>query len=119
MRGWLTFVALVACGNNGGGNGNGSNPGGGDGGVGVDAAPPEATCTPLSLVDTSSPTTTITDCSDQAALTAAAATGGTIVFSCGSAPVTIPITQTIMFAKDTVVDGGGLVTLDGGGTTRI
>ena len=117
----MTFVALVACGGGNGGNNNGSNGsngGSGDAGVTIDAAPPSATCTPIPLVDTSSPTTTISNCT-QASLVAAAATGGTIVFSCGSTPVTIPITQTIMFTKETVIDGGGMVTLDGGGTTRI
>jgi hypothetical protein len=45
--------------------------------------------------------------------------GGTIVFACGDAPLTIALTQPITFTQETVIDGGGRVTLDGGGATRI
>ncbi len=45
--------------------------------------------------------------------------GGSITFNCGSAPVTIAVTSAITVNKDTVVDGGGLVTLDGGGKNQI
>jgi hypothetical protein len=74
-------------------------------------------------VDVSTPTTTVgtgtaASCTE-AALQSAATTGGTIVFSCGSAPATITVTQTIMISNETVIDGGGTVTLDGGGATRI
>jgi parallel beta-helix repeat protein len=116
---WLCVVALVACGGGGshhdgdGGNGSGS----GDAGV------PAPVCTAPPLGDTSSPTATVgtgtaASCTNSALQTAANG-GGTIVFNCGSAPVTIAITQTVMFAKDTILDGGNLVTLDGGGATRI
>jgi hypothetical protein len=54
-----------------------------------------------------------------AALQTAATAGGVIVFNCGASPVTIPITTTVTFTKETVLDGASLVTLDGGGTTRI
>src|SRR6185312_13911188 len=49
------------------------------------------------------------------------AAGGTIAFACGSAPVTIPITQTLSARTDadTTIDGGGLVTLDGGDAVQI
>ena len=50
----------------------------------------------------------------QAALADRGGGGGTIVFDCGAAPMTIAITQTITFTKETVLDGGGTVTLDGG-----
>jgi predicted outer membrane repeat protein len=69
-------------------------------------------------VDTSQPTTVIgfngVPCTEQA-LRDAVAKGGTITFSCKSTP-TIPITQTIQFPvdKDTTIDGGNVVTLDGG-----
>ncbi len=45
--------------------------------------------------------------------------GGAITFNCGSAPVTIAVTSAINVTKATVVDGAGLVTLDGGGTNQI
>lgn len=53
------------------------------------------------------------------ALAAALASGGEIRFNCGSAPVTIPIASTLDIRTAATIDGGGLVTLDGQGTTRI
>jgi hypothetical protein len=53
------------------------------------------------------------------ALRLAADSGGFIVFDCGSEPVTITIDDTIVFTEETVLDGGGLVTLSGGGSARI
>ncbi|MBK8986457.1 MAG: hypothetical protein IPM39_10305 [Chloroflexi bacterium] len=54
-----------------------------------------------------------------AALTAALGGGGNVSFNCGPAPHTITLTagQTIM--TDTAVDGAGLITISGGGTTRL
>ncbi|MGH7295732.1 MAG: hypothetical protein ACRELB_12390, partial [Polyangiaceae bacterium] len=56
-----------------------------------------------------------------AALQAAVATGGIITFDCGSSPATVPVTSTLNLPidKDTVIDGGGSVTLDGGGAVQI
>ena len=56
----------------------------------------------------------------EAALDAALAGGGLVTFSCGGA-ATIPVTATksISAAAATVVDGGGLVTLDGRDAVRI
>jgi len=55
------------------------------------------------------------------ALQAAVAAGGVITFDCGSSAVTIRITATLKapINKNTVIDGGNRVTLDGNGTTRI
>jgi parallel beta-helix repeat protein len=53
------------------------------------------------------------------ALQAALSGGGTIVFACGAAPVTIAIPSPLTVTKETVLDGGGLVTLSGGGSSRI
>ena len=53
------------------------------------------------------------------ALNTAVTAGGAITFNCGSAPVTIAVTSAITVSKATVVDGAGLVTLDGGGTNQI
>lgn len=61
---------------------------------------------------------TITSCTETG-LEAALAAGGTISFNCGPSPVTIPITRVKEVVGNTVIDGGGLVTLDGGGRTRI
>ncbi|GIW02092.1 right-handed parallel beta-helix repeat-containing protein [Roseiflexus sp.] len=53
------------------------------------------------------------------ALAAAVASGGEIRFNCGGAPVTIPVTTTLDIRTAAVIDGAGLITLDGQGTTRI
>lgn len=57
------------------------------------------------------------------AFIAAVALGGTIVFNCGQKPVTITLDQPAKVFNDVnpdiVIDGAGLVTLSGGGATRI
>jgi hypothetical protein len=77
--------------------------------------------------DVSSPTTVIGDgtpasCTGDA-FVAAVAKGGVITFDCGPDPITITLTQTAKVFNDTapklVIDGGGKVTLSGGGTVRI
>jgi hypothetical protein len=78
------------------------------------------------LVDTSSPTTVVgtgtpASCTS-AAVVQAVANGGVITFNCGAAPVTITLAATAkVFNKkpDVVLDGGGKVTLSGGGVRRI
>ena len=54
---------------------------------------------------------------------AAVAAGGVITFSCGPTPVTIVMKETAKIRNATgpkiVIDGGGLVTLSGGGKRRI
>jgi hypothetical protein len=56
-----------------------------------------------------------------AELNAAVTAGGVITFNCGSAPVTIAVTATMNLptGTDTVIDGGNLVTLDGGKAVQI
>jgi hypothetical protein len=57
-----------------------------------------------------------------AAVVAAVAAGGVITFSCGPAPVTITMTATATVPTTShlvVLDGGGKVTLSGGGNTEI
>jgi hypothetical protein len=55
------------------------------------------------------------------ALNTAVGKGGVITFNCGSAPVTIAITATMNLPtnKNTVIDGGGKITLDGGHAVQI
>ena len=76
-------------------------------------------------VDTSNPTTvvgtgTASSCSFSQ-LQAAVAKAGIITFDCGDAPVTIHVTSTLnlVTTKDTVIDGGQKVTLDGGNAVQI
>jgi len=77
--------------------------------------------------DVSSPTTVVgsgtpASCTS-AAVVAAVAQGGVITFDCGPDPVTITLEETAKIFNDTgpkiVIDGGGLVTLSGGGVRRI
>jgi hypothetical protein len=111
----LAVATLVSCGGKEGSGG------------GQDASlpgKPSATCAlPAELVDTSAPTAvvgtgTAASCTE-AALRAAVAAGGVITFDCGAAPVTITVASEVPVAKDTTVDGGGTVTLSGGGASRI
>jgi hypothetical protein len=77
---------------------------------------------PAVLADISKPTTVVgtgDGTCTEALLAAAVASGGIITFDCGANGATIPITTPKTVAKDTVIDGGGNVTLSAGGTTRI
>ena len=77
-------------------------------------------------VDTSAPSQVVgsgtpASCTG-AAVVAAVAQGGIITFNCGPAPVTITLNSTAKVFNDkpdVTLDGGGKVTLSGGGTTRI
>jgi hypothetical protein len=61
-------------------------------------------------------------CTAEAFIEAVAA-GGVVTFDCGPDPVTITLDRPAKIYNDTgpeiVIDGGGLVTLSGGGSTRI
>ncbi|MFO0553935.1 MAG: hypothetical protein U0271_36475 [Polyangiaceae bacterium] len=127
-----------------GGTGQGGNPStggsGGSAGVGggvvADDGPPagnpnpEATCSvpaDAGLADVSNPKTVVGDGSPASctsdAVVSAIANGGVITFACGPDPITIVLNQTAKIfndkGPDIVIDGGGLVTLSGGGQRRI
>jgi len=75
--------------------------------------------------DTSRPTTVVgagspAGCT-HAALAAAVARGGVITFDCGPDPVTLSVAATLHLPtdRDTVIDGGSRVTLDGGSSVQI
>lgn len=123
----LLLVCLVACGGSGGGDDQ-PQP---DGGV---VTQPQATCdvppegTP---VDTSASTNVVgtgtpESCTTEA-LQAAVTAGGLVRFDCGAAPATITLTKAITINNvanadhlgDTVIDGGGTVTLSGNKANRI
>jgi len=77
-------------------------------------------------VDTSHPDHVIGDGSPagctSAAVVQAVAAGGIITFDCGPKPVTITMTaaaKVVNTSHQVVLDGGGKVTLSGGGSTRI
>lgn len=85
--------------------------------------PPITGCTaPVALADLSSADHVVGDgtppsCTE-AALRTAVTAGGTIRLNCGDAPHTITLTSALTPANDVTIDGGGTVTLSGGGTTR-
>jgi len=102
-------------------------PGGGTGGgtagnpAGHASVPAEAravdTSHPTRVVGTGSPAS----CTS-AAVVAAVAAGGIVTFACGAAPVTITLDATAKVVNthpQLVLDGGGKVTLSGGGRRRI
>lgn len=125
----LGVCLLAACGSDGGNNVNVHNPlehpedgppaGWAEGGCGIPAeAAPEDVTSPDQVVGDGTPAS----CTAEAFIDAVAE-GGTIVFDCGVDPVTIVLTEPAKVFNDAdpdvVIDGGGLVTLSGGGTTRI
>jgi hypothetical protein len=75
---------------------------------------------PIALVNTAAPDhvvgTGTPDSCTLTALSAAVAQGGIITFDCGPDPVTLAVTDALALRTDvdTVIDGGGLVALDGG-----
>ncbi|UOB16331.1 hypothetical protein [Abyssalbus ytuae] len=79
------------------------------------------------LEDVSSPDTVVGNGTPESctcdAVVDAVAQGGKITFNCGTDPVTIVMDRPAKVFNnanpDVVIDGGGLITLSGGGTTRI
>jgi hypothetical protein len=86
-------------------------------------ADPEAVCDPVEPVDVSSPDAVVGDGTPESctagALQAAADGGGVIVFDCGEDDALITVESEIVFTQETVLDGGGVITLSGGGGSRI
>jgi hypothetical protein len=60
---------------------------------------------------------TVTNCSDDTDFSNKLSSGGTIDFSCGTATIVLSSTKTI--SADTTIDGGGMITLSGGGVQRL
>ena len=116
-RAWLGIAAL-AVGTSCGGGGSAVLGGGGSPCDPSPEAQLEDVSSPRSVVGTGTPAS----CTGQAFVDAVAR-GGVITFDCGPDPVTIVLAQTAKIFNDTgpriVVDGGGKVTLSGGGARRI
>ena len=77
---------------------------------------------PISAVKTAGNTNVVgygtpASCTESAFAEAVAA-GGVVTFNCGPAPYRLVLSSTKSITKDTVIDGGNLVTLDGGGQVR-
>jgi len=116
-------VGGASGGSGGTGGDSGSGGSGGPGGEGGESGTTPETCDAIPAAPTDNPDRVVGDGTPESctteALQAAATLGGTITFDCGSAPVTITVTSTIIFTEETVLDGGGRVTLSGGGSARI
>jgi hypothetical protein len=122
-----TGGSSAGTGGSAGGSAGSSSGAGGTGGTG--GSPPiggvgdVAGCaSPVALVDVSGAKKigdgTAASCTE-AATRAAVEAGGTYVFACGAAPLTITLGATLVVTKDLTLDGGGTVTLSGGGKSRI
>jgi len=103
---------------------------GSSGGAGGGASTPAGTCSmPIPArgqpADTSTPTTVVgtgtADSCTFSALSAAVTKGGVVTFNCGDAAKTILVTATMKVPtnKNTVIDGGNKITLDGGKAVQI
>lgn len=55
----------------------------------------------------------------EAELDAALGAGGNVTFNCGASPVTLTVTNKKTITLETSIDGGGVVTLSGGGSRQI
>ncbi len=109
--------------------GSGTGGGGSDPELGPPAGNPDGTCdipAEAALEGVSSPDQVVGDGTPEsctsARVVAAVAAGGVITFDCGAEPVTIVMEETAVVSNDServVIDGGGLVTLSGGGVRRI
>ena len=77
---------------------------------------PEPVCDPIPAVDTSSPDHVVTS---ETELRTALEAGGVIVYDTGGAPETVTVPSELAVTRNTVVDGQGLLTIDGGGASRI
>jgi hypothetical protein len=105
------------------GGAGGSDGQGGDGGGGA-VPPPDACDRPITAADTSGARLvgdgTPESCTEAALGTAIDDPGASaITFDCGAAPHTLTVTSEKVVARALIIDGGGAVTLSGGGTTRI
>src|SRR5204863_1042108 len=110
--------------------GSGGSGGSGGGTTTWNAGTPNGSCSAgvpakAQAVGTASPTAvvgtgTAASCTF-AALQTAVTAGRIITFNCGAAPVKILVTATLNVpsTKNTVIDGGRLITLDGGGAVQI
>lgn len=123
----------TSTGQTGGATGGVSGQGGANtanGGVVSEAGNPDGSCSTGvpergQAVDTTNPTSVVGTGTEESCefsqLKAAAALGGVITFNCGSGKVTILVTSTLTLPtnKNTVIDGGNRITLDGGNAVQI
>jgi hypothetical protein len=99
--------------------------GGSDVGQGGTIAPPPIpnSCDPPAIPDAPAGPATVVGSGDgtctEALLDAAIARGGNITFDCGATAATITVSGPKTLALSTAIDGGGKITISGGGAHRI
>lgn len=94
-----------------------------DSGGGDDRPPGRTACADRPASNISEPKRTVgngnaSSCTFEA-LKAAIAGSGKITFDCGVAPHTITFTERVAIDNDVHLDGGGMITFDGAGATRL
>jgi hypothetical protein len=94
------------------------------GDTGKGGVEPPSTCNePISSADTSDATTvgdgSPASCTESALDAALESNNGALRFDCGEEPHTITVTSEKGITSSLIIDGGGLITLGGGETTRI
>jgi hypothetical protein len=122
---WILGLALL-CACPRGEPAPGDGPPGGGPDIGLPGPPDSSALDPCEAparADVSQPDRVVGDgtpasCTEDA-LREAAGSGGIIVFDCGPDPHSIELSQTVVIRDETVLDGGGTVTLNGGGKVRI
>jgi parallel beta-helix repeat protein len=116
-RSVAAFIIVVATGCGGGGGGGGFAAGNSPGAASSAPTPPAQTASIPSAtrtVGTGTPGSVT-----QAALQAALAQGGTVVFNTGGAPISLTLTSPLMVTTSVIFDGGGNFTLSGGNAVQI
>jgi hypothetical protein len=125
----LAGVVVLSCGSDdSGGRGSGGNGGGTS--RPPDVTPPQGTECPeaaqpevVAQFDQVVGDGTRASCSEQALRDALEALrsgeGGTLGFDCGSEPHTITLTETLFVDMPLLIDGGGTITLSGGGAVQL
>jgi predicted outer membrane repeat protein len=125
---WALAAAVVACGGDDADDAGGGGAGAGTG-TGFSGPDPTADCpdllAPVELTGTIEVVGdgTTASCTEQALKAAVAtlndaAAGSALTFDCGGEH-TITLTSSLLIANSLIVDGGGIITLSGGGDVRV
>ena len=123
---WILSLALLCACSGGGGGPDAGPPDGRGPDIGLPDPPDSSAldaCDAPARADVSQPDQVVgdgtPDSCTEAALRQAAEAGGIIVFDCGPDPLTLTLNETLVIRREAILDGGGKITLSGGGRVRI